>query len=113
VAFASSPDLRTLILATPMSTRKYANLLSDPRVALLADTRSNRSSDFHAAAAVTAYGHALIASKEHDRAWMHLYLGKHPHLVDFVHAPSCALISISVARYSLVTSFQEVAEISM
>mgnify|MGYP006291483675 FL=1 len=111
VAFASSLDLRTLVLATPMSTRKYAHMLSDPRVALLVDSRSNQSSDFHAAAAVTAYGHARVACKEQDREWMHLYLKKHPHLIDFVHAPSCALVSIAVDRFSQVTSFQEVAEI--
>ena len=111
VAFASSLDLRTLVLATPMSTRKYAHMLSDPRVALLVDSRSNQRFDFHAAAAVTAYGHARIASKEHDQEWMHLYLQKHPHLGDFVRAPSCALMSIAVDRFSQVTSFQDVAEI--
>ena len=111
VAFASSLDLRNLVLATPMSTRKYANMLSDPRVALLVDSRSNQSSDFHAAAAVTAYGQARVACKEQDREWMYLYLQKHPYLVDFVHAPSCALVTIAVDRFSQVTSFQDVAEI--
>ena len=111
VAFASSLDLRTLVLATPMSTRKYANLLSDPRVALLVDSGSNQSSDFHAAMAVTAYGHARVVSKEKEQELMHLYLQKHPHLIDFVHAPSCALVYIAVDRFSLVASFQEVAEI--
>ncbi|MDZ7760373.1 MAG: pyridoxamine 5'-phosphate oxidase family protein [Desulfovermiculus sp.] len=111
VAFASSFDVRTLVLATPMSTRKYANMLSDPRVALLADSRSNQSSDFHAAVAVTAYGQAHVGSTEKDLELMHLYLDKNPHLVDFVHAPSCALVSITVDRYSLVTSFQQVMEI--
>ena len=113
VAFASSDDLRTLVLATPMSSRKYANMLSEPRVALLADTRSNQSFDFHAAAAVTAYGQARVESKEHGREWMHLYLQKHPHLIDFVHAPSCALVTIAVDTYSLVTAFQQVTEISV
>ena len=111
VAFASSLDLRTLVLATPMSTRKYAHMLSDPRVALLVDSRSNQSSDFHAAMGVTAYGHARIACKEQDREWMQLYIQKHPYLVDFVRAPSCALMSIAVDRFSQVTSFQDVAEI--
>ncbi|MBS3780095.1 MAG: pyridoxamine 5'-phosphate oxidase family protein [Desulfovermiculus sp.] len=111
VAFASSLDLRTLVLATPMSTRKYANMLSDPRVALLVDSGSNQSSDFHAATAVTAYGQSRVVSKEKEQELMHLYLHKHPHLVEFVHAPSCALVSIAVDRYSLVSSFQQVVEV--
>ena len=111
VAFASSPDLRTLVLATPMSTRKYANMLSDPRVALLVDSRSNQSFDFHAATAVTAYGRSRVVRKEKELELVHIYLDKHPHLVEFVHAPSCALVSIAVDRFSQVSSFQQVEEV--
>ncbi|MFO7875331.1 MAG: pyridoxamine 5'-phosphate oxidase family protein [Desulfovermiculus sp.] len=111
VAFASSMDSRTLVLATPITTRKYANILKEPRVALLVDNRSNQYSDCHAAAALTAYGQAHVLPPGQARELMDLYLHKHPHLVDFVRAPSCALVSISVARYSLVTSFQQVSEI--
>lgn len=111
VAFASSLDLRTLVLATPMSTRKYANMLSDPRVALLVDSRSNQSSDFHAATAVTAYGQSRVVLKEKELELVHLYLDKNPHLVEFVHAPSCALVSITVDRFSQVSLFQQVVEV--
>lgn len=111
VAFASSMDSRTLVLATPITTRKYANILKEPRVALMVDNRSNQNADCHAAAAVTAYGQAHVLPPGQAGKWMDLYLHKHPHLVDFIHAPSCALVSISVARYSLVTSFQQVSEI--
>ena len=111
VALASSQDLRTLVLATPETTRKYANLIQEPQVALLVDNRSNQAADCHAAMAVTAYGQARVQTKKHAPAWEELYLKKHPHLRDFVQAPSCALVTVSVDRYSLVSSFQHVQEI--
>ena len=46
VAFAASDDLKALFFATTRSTRKYANLSSDSRVAMLVDNRSNQASDF-------------------------------------------------------------------
>lgn len=111
VAFAASRDLGSLILATPMTTRKYANLEHDPMVALLVDNRSNQRSDCHAALAATGYGRAGAVQGQQRRAWLELYLEKHPHLVDFVQAPSCALVVISVVRYSVVRAFQQVSEL--
>src|SRR5512136_3185486 len=58
IAFASSDDLKSLYFATTRSTRKYANLSSDSRVAVLVDNRSNKASDFRWAMAATATGQA-------------------------------------------------------
>jgi nitroimidazol reductase NimA-like FMN-containing flavoprotein (pyridoxamine 5'-phosphate oxidase superfamily) len=46
VAFAFTEDLQHLIFATTRSTRKFANLSSESRVALLIDNRSNTEKDF-------------------------------------------------------------------
>ena len=43
VAFASSDDLKSLYFATTRSTRKYANLSGDSRVAMLLDNRIQQS----------------------------------------------------------------------
>ena len=40
VAYALSPDLRTVIFATPKNTRKYKNIVKVDHVALLIDNRS-------------------------------------------------------------------------
>ena len=111
VAFASSPDLGSLVFATPLTTRKFANLERDPRMAFLVDSRSNQRGDCHSAMAATAYGRAGAASPESRQQWLELYLGKHPHLVDFVQAPSCVLVVVRVARFSLVRAFQQVSEL--
>ena len=41
MAFAVTPDLRRIVFATARATRKYANLLDNPRASLLIDNRCN------------------------------------------------------------------------
>lgn len=111
IAFASSNDLKRLYFATGRSTRKFAGISADPRVAMLVDNRSNKTSDFRSAMAATATGKAMeIAPAEKETA-LALYLAKHPHLKDFVNSPTCALIEIRVQTYFVVTRFQNVVEI--
>ena len=111
VAFAASEDLKALFFATTRATRKYANLSSDPRVAMLVDSRSNEVSDFRWAMAVTATGRAEeVEGQEKDIA-LRTYLAKHPHLDDFVSSPTCALLIIRVERYYVATRFQSVIEV--
>ena len=111
VAFASSDDLKSLYFATTRSTRKYANLSGDSRVAMLLDNRSNKTSDFLWAMAATATGPAAeIALRERERA-LEQYLAKYPHLSDFVHSPTCAFCKIRVRTFFVVTRFQNVVEV--
>ena len=113
VAFASTDDLKYLIFSTTRSTRKYANLSSDPRVAMLVDNRSNKPSDLRFAMAVTATGKVKEVTKDKAGKFMEIYLEKHPHLEEFVLSPSSALLKISVETYYMVTRFQNVMEIRL
>ena len=111
VAFAATEDLKRIVFATARPTRKYANLSADARVALLVDSRRNEESDFHRAEAVTVIGTvAELTGTERDR-YLPLYLENHRALEDFVRAPSCALLCISVERYIRVKNFQRVSEL--
>ncbi len=111
VAFAATEDLTRIVFATTRPTRKYANLSADARVALLVDSRRNEESDFHRAEAVTVIGTvAELTGTERDR-YLPLYLEKHPALADFVGAPTCALLCVSVERYIRVKNFQRVSEL--
>ena len=113
VSFAATPDLTTFLFATTRSTRKYANLLSDSRAAMLVDNRSNEASDIHSAMAVTATGVVGdVASNERSPA-LTVYLEKHPYLEEFVRSPSCAFLKLTVETYYLVRRFQNVVEITM
>ena len=62
MAFAATPDLKTIVMATDRYTRKYANLMVEPRVALLVDNRGNVPADTLEAVAVTVLGEAAEAA---------------------------------------------------
>ncbi len=63
VSFTATPDLKQLLFATTRSTRKFVNLTSDARAAMLVDNRSNEEADIHAAMAVTSAGVVREISK--------------------------------------------------
>jgi nitroimidazol reductase NimA-like FMN-containing flavoprotein (pyridoxamine 5'-phosphate oxidase superfamily) len=111
VAFVATEDMKELLFATARTTRKFANLADNSHVAMLIDSRSNQEADFHEAIAATATGTAEEITDPEQEALLALYLDKHPHLVDFVNAPSCALIRVRVTCYYLVSRFQNVVEV--
>ena len=99
VAFAESGDLKSILFATERNTRKYSNIKANNNVSLLIDSRSNRPSDFSTAMALTILGSAGEV-REHDRENMlSIFIAKQPHLMQFVHSESTALIVINVSDY--------------
>jgi len=110
VAFTATSDLRGLVFATARSTRKFENLAADPRASLLIDNRSNRVADFREAVAVTVVGRAVELTGDRRAVLQQRYLGKHPHLKEFVEAPTCALLLLEVDVYITVERFQKVLQ---
>lgn len=113
VAFAVTADLRDLIFATTRATRKYANIISESRVALVIDSRTNQPSDFGEAEAVTALGVASEVADHEKEACITLYTARHPALREFVASPTCALLKVKVDRYLHVRQFQNVQELQI
>lgn len=107
VAFAATPDLSAIIFPTRAGTRKFDNLGENPRVALLIDNRTNSSSDYRDAIAVTAIGIAAaqpVSRGRHRR----LLTAKHPSLAAFLAEPDCRIAVVRVSEYRLVTKFERV-----
>lgn len=113
VAFYANRNLKYLYLVTPNTTRKYENLKSDPRVSIMVNSSINQETDFHQALAVTVLGEAAEITGSQKAEVLSHYLAKHPYLEDFAHAPTCALIGISVKSYFLVQNFQNVMELHL
>jgi len=110
VAFFGSEDLQRIYFVTPKTTRKFANLIGNPRVAVLINSSTNRSADFHRAISVTAIGKAEELSGPDREKILPLYLAKHPYLEEFARSPSCALVRVTTRSYYLVRNFQKVME---
>ena len=113
VAFYASDDLKHIYFVTPKTTRKYANLTADNRVAVMVNSSINQASDFHRAISVTAVGRAEEINGSDRELFLGQYLAKHPYLEEFVHSPSCALLRVSVASYFMVKNFQHVMELHL
>jgi len=113
IAYAHTDNLATLIFATPKPTRKYANLMAEPRVSLLVDSRTNNEADFHSASAVTIVGDVREPGEAELLNFKSLYLRKHPYLENFVNSPTTALLKVAVKHYILVTRFQHVMELHL
>jgi len=111
VAFCASPDLKQLVFCTLRSTRKFANLEAEGRVALLIDNRSNDESDLQQAAAVTVVGACAEAHGEERTFLTDCFLVRHPTMAEFVKSPGCAVMKVDVRSYYLVTRFQNVIEL--
>jgi nitroimidazol reductase NimA-like FMN-containing flavoprotein (pyridoxamine 5'-phosphate oxidase superfamily) len=111
VAFVTTEDLKQIYFVTPKTTRKFANLSKDHRVAVLVNSSTNQADDFHRAISVTAVGNAEeIAGVEREQI-LKQYLAKHPHLEDFVKSPTCALVRVTPRSYYMVKNFQIVMEL--
>jgi nitroimidazol reductase NimA-like FMN-containing flavoprotein (pyridoxamine 5'-phosphate oxidase superfamily) len=111
VAFVATEDLRQIYFVTPKTTRKFSNLSKDHRVALLINSSTNQSEDFHRAISVTAVGDAEEVTGNLRKQILKQYLAKHPHLADFVKPPSCALVQVTTRAYYMVKNFQTVMEL--
>jgi nitroimidazol reductase NimA-like FMN-containing flavoprotein (pyridoxamine 5'-phosphate oxidase superfamily) len=107
VAFAETDALRSLIFVTNRNTRKYANAISNDKVAMMIDSRTNQPSDFNTALAVTALGTVEeVAVSERD-AIISIYLSKHPYLAEFANMPDQALMRVKVSEY-VIAHFDKV-----
>ncbi len=111
VAFAATPDLRQIVFPTRAGTQKFANLESEPRVALLVDNRSNTTGDYSNAIAVTAIGRVHIADGPGAEDGRGLLLARHPMLAEFLALADCRIAAITVSHYLLVTRFESVTRL--
>jgi nitroimidazol reductase NimA-like FMN-containing flavoprotein (pyridoxamine 5'-phosphate oxidase superfamily) len=111
LAFGVSEDLRQVVFATPVTTRKYALLKDCPEAAALFDTRSS-ARELMSIEAATGLGRAeeLAPGSSEYAVATKLYLANAPQLEAFLRAPSCAVFSLRVERYLYVARFQDVHE---
>ena len=110
VGYAPTADGTEVLFATNRQTRKYGNITKTPKVSLLIDSETNQENDLRDAKALTILGSAREIDTETNPDYLALYIKKHPALKDFVAAPDCALMRVTVEKYILVTNFQDVQE---
>jgi nitroimidazol reductase NimA-like FMN-containing flavoprotein (pyridoxamine 5'-phosphate oxidase superfamily) len=113
IAFACSDDMRHIVFATPKTSRKFENIMSNSSVSFFIDNRSNKATDFRKAMGVTAVGSVRQLRKNNNSHLMKLYLRKHPKLESFLCSNSCAFLCIDVKSFYVVERFQNVTEVHL
>lgn len=111
ISYASNKDLKTLIFATPIKTKKYEFMKEHKNVSILIDNRSNNDANINDIAAITSLGTSrILEDKEEIDKWSKILAEKHSYLDEFIDADSTAIVLVDVRSYSYVSSFQEVVE---
>jgi nitroimidazol reductase NimA-like FMN-containing flavoprotein (pyridoxamine 5'-phosphate oxidase superfamily) len=107
MSYCADEEGHTLYLASHTETRKYANIMENPRVSLLIDTREG-SGGRTAIQALTVSGEfqAITASGEKERARTRL-IHKHPHLQEFVGEPGVEIFAIKITAFQLLDGIQD------
>lgn len=108
VSFAVSDHFREIIIVTPRSTRKFANILRDNAVSLFLDNRSNSITDLQRLTALEARGRAEEIPQEEICISRDVYSAKYPELKEFAESPSNVLVKIRVQSYEVIHHFQNV-----
>jgi heme iron utilization protein len=110
IAYALTPDMRSILFITPKFTHKYKNMMKNSRVSLLIDTRSNTKKDYMGAEAVTILGNAVSVRK--GKKWSELadlFIQKHSKLKEVINSSETALIAVKISACIHVTQFQSVS----
>ena len=107
IAFAEADNVSSLLFVTGRDTKKYSNAISNKRVAILIDNRTNQAADLNNAIAITALGTIEEVSPDQEGHFSTIYISKHPQLEDFLHKPSNVLMRVAITDY-IVASFESV-----
>ena len=112
VAFVLIDNLENIIFATNRNTQKYSNISANPNVALLFDSRTNRSSDLSNAIAISAIGLATETSEQEKLTLLPYLIKKHPNLNTFIKSKETAIIKVGINEYT-IARFKSVERINI
>ena len=103
MAYAMSPCLRLIYIATPLTARKAENMLQRPAVSLLWDNRTGNLSDHSDGVLVTADGTSALAPDRDAAA--ELFLHRNPNMERFLASDGVGLFAVSVREYEIVQGY--------
>ena len=93
MAYILSEAADRVFLVTPRSTRKYRNIIKNPHVSLLIDTRGDRGPDN--TQALTVAGTCVVLEDDEEIALVKAaFHRRHPHLQGFIHKEDVAFLCV-------------------
>jgi nitroimidazol reductase NimA-like FMN-containing flavoprotein (pyridoxamine 5'-phosphate oxidase superfamily) len=107
MAYTTNDECSEIYMATRRDTRKFKNLMENPSVSILIDTREERKGS-HETEAMTVSGvfDRLTDEREKERIRERL-LERHPRLHIFLDHPDSELIRIRIHSFQLLQGFTD------
>ena len=104
MSYVSDEEGREIYLISHRQTKKYFNLMENPTVSLLIDTREEekgqRRNDIKA---LTVRGEFQAINNPGKKELIRFkFLKRHPHLADFLNDPEAELFSIKIRSFQLL-----------
>jgi heme iron utilization protein len=103
VAFSFSDDYKKIIFATPSNTTKYQNIIENPQVSILIDSRNNDPNNFSGSTAISVLGLSRELTGDIKTRMMTNHAARLPGLADFLKTELIAIFEIEVSKY-IITS---------
>jgi nitroimidazol reductase NimA-like FMN-containing flavoprotein (pyridoxamine 5'-phosphate oxidase superfamily) len=109
MAYATNDDCREIYMVTQKGTRKYNNLIENPLVSLLIDTREEQAASrpLQAKALTVAGLFQEINDEGKKRLARARLLERHPHLAGFIDQTDTELLCIKVTSFLLLNGLKE------
>ena len=104
MAYATNDDCTEIYMATYKDTRKFKNLMENPSVSLLIDTREERKGSHRPAAKAMTVSGAFerLADNQKKVQVRAKLLTRHPHLKEFLDHPDAEIICIKIHSFLLL-----------
>ena len=108
IAFLNVDNLQQIFFATARETTKFTNLLSDSKVCIFFDNRTNEHEDVKNTISATVLGKVEEIKKEENKEILQKFIEKYPQLKVFANDRRTAFLRIDVKKYIVVYNFQKV-----
>jgi len=109
MSYISDEEGQEIYLISHKQTKKYANLMENPTVSLLIDTREEEKSQRRInIKALTVSGEFQPIKDPGKRELIHKqFLDRHPHLAYFLHDPGAEIFSIKIKSFQLLDGVKD------
>ncbi|UCB49008.1 MAG: pyridoxamine 5'-phosphate oxidase family protein [Deltaproteobacteria bacterium] len=109
MAYVTDEDCCEIYMVTHRKSRKYENLIKNPSVSLLIDTREeHRGSRRPEAKALTVSGTFQKIDDKNKRIQVHSkLLDRHPHVKEFLEHPDAEILCIRINSFLLLNGLTD------
>jgi hypothetical protein len=108
MAYAISPQLDQIYVASLEDTQKVTNMRANPNVTCLWDNRTGNNSDHTAGLAMSGFGQAHALTGKKAQSAKQLLLQRNANLQPLLSNPAVVLFAVHIDRYQWVEGYTRV-----